>query len=503
MKQFTLDNYTIDQFADYLNGENNFFAGIEGGELHLTGEHHLTKTLNIHFPLTITGDNAKLVGDKSGIFAIAVSSSNVVVEGITIAGFKFGIDIDAQGSVVSNVAIANVTMDKGLCLVETGSSVSNSILRNIKVEGCTMIVPFDEWEQDTYAEVAMCYNICCARHKSGGGDIDNCLLENVTVNNCGKIGQSRVGMNFMNAMSAGAGYTELSTKYTHLVSHNINFTNNNIELCWDSCINVSAGYINTFGDRLDGLHITGNTLVHGINAVMIYANANVFGDGGNALVTNVVVNNNTFTRGIDNVGEPVRGLWIAGSRSDYFPGMTSSNSTVDCVEVSGNSFTGSGVVLAGAYAFLDGLAEHNNNLVTNVNIHHNSFSSVDVPFIFDGCQFEGRQQDWNFGYPPHTKQWTERVEDDSTITMVMNNNRIENLTVTDNHTEGYRYRVVASGATGHGHGKATGNQVVKNIVFERNCYGVGENHVHVQGFMCDGFVLDGGGNEASLVFKNK
>ncbi len=310
-------------------------------------------------------------------------------------------------------------------------------------------------------------------------------------------------MNFMNAMSAGAGYTELETKYTNLVSKNINFTNNKLELCWDSCINISGGYINTIGDIIEDFTSEGNTLNHGINAVMVYANANVFGDGGYAKASNFKINNNHFIKGIENVGEPVRGLWIAGSRSDYFPNMTSKNSTVACVEIAGNKFEGSGIVIAGAYAFLDGVAEHSNNLVTGVNIHHNELYNVDVPFIFDGCQFEGRQQDWNFGYPPHTKEWTPPVEDDSTITMVMTNNRVENLSVTDNFIDGYRYKVVASGASGHGHGKATGNKVSENIVFERYVYGVGENHIYVSGFMCDGYIVDGGENSASDVFKSR
>ncbi len=52
MKQFTLGMNTLDDFADYLNGTpNSSFEGLEGCELIIEGEHKLTKTLNLHFPL--------------------------------------------------------------------------------------------------------------------------------------------------------------------------------------------------------------------------------------------------------------------------------------------------------------------------------------------------------------------------------------------------------------------------------------------------------------------
>ncbi len=500
MNQFTLGKYTLDDFADYLNGDNNFFKGIEGGELLLTGEHTLTKTINMHFPLTITGDNAVITGThERHRFAFSMQCSNTTLSSIELHNFVLGIEIDGMGKVVENVWVKDIVMIGGLSCVDVGSSVSNSTLRNIHVDSCTTTVIHEEWEEETFTPMALTYNICCARHKSGGS-VDNCVLEDVYVNNCKKLGQSRIAINFMSGMPAGADMFRQDTSYNNLVSRNINVTNNYIECCWDGAIAFLDKFVNNGSASIDGITVSGNHCIHGIAGLYIFGTEQIFGEANDARISNIVVTNNHFECGIDDVGEPVRGIFVAATRADPYT-MTSIGCTIDNLEISHNTLDGSGIVIAGAYTMGDIPLEQSDNTVSNTTIHHNTINNADIAFQFDGTQMEGRMYDWNFGYPRHDKKWGEHYTDHSVQTSVLTNNRVVNLSCCDNIIEGYRYKVVASGANGHGHGICTGNKVCGDVVFANNHFGVGENHLHVADMITDDYVVDGGGNEVSMVFK--
>ncbi len=428
-----------------------------------------------------------------------IHASNATVQNLTIEGFNFGIEIDGMGGCVENVLVRQVTMNGGLNTVEVGSTCSNSTLRNIRIEECISQVAHEEWEEDAVALAALAYNISCGRYKQGGA-IENCVLENVYVNKCRKVGQSRVGLNFVSGMPAGSDFTKQEASFNNLTSRNINITNNHFDLCWDGILNVVDSFLGVKNSSIDKVNITGNYGLQGIVAIYMYSGEPLYGTGGGGKITNVNISNNHFKVGIDDVGEPIRGIWICGTRADFVPGVVCNDCVIDGIDITSNKLEGSGIVLSGAYAMIDGDYTQCGNVVRNVNIKHNEILSADVPFQFEGCQIEGRIYDWNFGYPRHDKKWAEPITDDSTVTNVLTNNRAENITCTDNIIEGYRYRVKAIGATGHGHGIYTDNKVCGNIVFERNKFGTGENHVHVQGFVCDDFVRDNGGNEASKVF---
>ncbi len=500
MKQYTLGTYTINDFADYLNGtKNDHFSGIEGAELIIEGEHILTKTLNLHFPITITGNNAVIKGENSDIFAFSVVSSDVTVQNLFIDNFKFGLEVDGLGSCVENVLVQNVTVKHALNAIEVGSSRSNSILRNITFNGCTVISKDAQWQEYEYADVSLGYVLCCARHK-GGDTIDNCLLDGLYVNNCTKEGSTRAGITFLTAIPSGGTIVAQNLSYSNLVVRNINITNNHVQTCWDVPITVVAQCINTGVVTIDGVNITGNYCEQGISGMQLCGGAHHFEEGGGSSIKNIKITNNHIKQVIEDLGEPARGIFMMGVRGDYYPGMKSCDYLIENVEIANNKFEGVGVVITGVYTFLDGPVEHKNNAVRNVNIHHNEFIDVDCPFVFDGCQMDGRLFDWNFGYPRHDKKWGEEIGDHSVVTAVMTNNRVENITCTDNTIEGYRYKVKASGATGHGHGACKNNKVCGDIVFERNSFGTGENHIHVQGFVCDDYVRDLGGNDASNAF---
>ncbi len=320
MTQFTLGKYTLDDFADYLNGNNNYFEGIEGNQLLLTGEHTLTKTLKLHFPLTVTGDNASINCDIGDNYAFSMQGSNTTIDNIHLHSVKYAVEIDAFGNCVHDVLVRGITMHGGLNCIEVGSSVSGSTLRDIHVEQCTAIVAHEEWESETFAPMALTYNICCVRHK-GGDIIENCTLENFYINGCKKLGQSRAALNFMSGMPAGSDFAAVTNGYNNLVSRNINITNNHFETSWDSGLNIVDHFIYAGKSCIDGLTITGNYLEHGIAGIYMFASEPIFGTSHDAHISNVVIRNNHIVRTIEDVGEPTRGIWLSASRGDAFPGL--------------------------------------------------------------------------------------------------------------------------------------------------------------------------------------
>ncbi len=502
MKQFTLGGYTLDDFADYTNGLNNYFAGIEGNQLIVSGQHKLTKTINMHFPLTISGDNATILGERSDIYAFAITSSNTTVEHLTLDNFKFGIEVDGAGHCVQDVVIDDITMNLGLRLADIGSTLSNSILRNIKVTNCTATVAPEDWsDSDGSGEMSLCYNICAARH-AGGDAIGNCLIEGVLLDNCKKIGFSTAGISVVTGMPKGTDYSVMGLSYSNLVVRNITVSNNFVDTCWDCCLVVIGAFINTGKGLVEDIKIIGNHCKYGIGAIGVTAGGHHFGDRGQSVVRGVKINNNTVERSIDKVGEPSWAIWAYGCR-DYFPGTSTHDHLVENVEIAHDTVIGAGIALKGAYVLLDVPATQTNNTVNNVSIHHNNISNADYAFELYGIDIHGRLYDWNYGYPPHDQQWGELITDDSTVCAQATGNKLTNISICHNTIEGYRYRVRACGAKAHGHGMCTDNKVVDNIEFENNSYGVGENHIHVAGIIADDFVVDNGGNEVSAVFKNK
>lgn len=288
------------------------------------------------------------------------------------------------------------------------------------------------------------------------------------------------------------------------IFQNLVIRNNYVETCWDSPINIISEFYLCKGSRIEGILIEENELGFGIAGIYLFANAPTLCDScDGGVIKNVVIRKNKLTRAVSDVGEPSRGLFITAGRADYYEGTNVRNSKIEVIEICDNVIDGAGINVAGAYALLDGRGETINNVVSDISIHDNIIKNADVAFTFDGTQIEGRRYDWNFGYPRHDKRWLEDLASDEVTTNITRDNRVEGLTCINNTVDGYCYRINASGANVRGHGIASGNQVVKDIVFRDNNFKVGENHVHVADFIGEDYAHDAGGNEVSKEFLKK
>ncbi len=504
---------SLDFLADYTAGnanqselspaERELIEALEAGSLELPqGEYTLTKTINIQKPCVFGGNGATLRGadTPTGIY---IMSSGVTVRDLVMEGFKIAVDIDPQGQVLENVLIDNIQISLEDYGVMVGSSFSNGVARHIHIQNC-VVTGSDGWVEDELA-LSLAFNACAAKGRDISTDaIHNCLLEDVWFENNSVLGGIRVGFNLSGAYPSQAFKKHLDNPCCGNVMKGIHYIGNYVQESWDGAINVMCSAICNKDSILDGFEMAHNKLGFGITSLYFFANEGGRGYSSGGIIRNAVIRDNTLTRVIQDVGEPTRGLFIAAARTDYYPNTVIKGALMENVEICGNTLDGAGIVLCGAYALLDGEGGAcEDNLLRNVSIHDNTIRNADYAFIFEAAQLEGRRYDWNFGYPRHEKKWADPIEDDSVVTTRLINNRIEDVLCENNTIEGFRYRVLASGADIRGHGAAQGNQVCKNIVMRNNHFGVGENHVRVADYIGEDFCQDLGGNKVDERLKNR
>ncbi len=334
-------------------------------------------------------------------------------------------------------------------------------------------------------------------------EVRDCLLEDVWLENNEVHGGLRIGFNSMAAMPSYGQAMALRTRLVNNTVRGLHYIGNWTEQCWDGGFNIVGAFMNTEGSLIEDVELAGNRIGYGITALYMFPGEPIFGPNAGSVIRNVTIRDNEFKCTVDDVGEPIRGIFLAGGRLDYFPGAEARDCVLENVQIFGNTFDGAGPVLTGAYTLLDGEGCCENNVVRNVHIHDNRILNADYAFTVEGAQMEGRRYDWNFGFPRHDKKYLDPVEDDDVVLMRMKNNRVEDVLIEDNVIEGYRYRVLASGADIRGHGLAEENKACKNIVMRNNRYGVGEAHVRVAHYIGEDFCRDGGGNEVDETLRSR
>lgn len=503
---------TLDDIASYFNGKKAledyspdaqaFLKGVEGGRMDLdAAEYPLTQPLTISAPLVLEGHGAKLVGPKEGI-GIRVTCGDVTVRDLSLEDFGLAMDLDPAGTLMENVLVENVAVKMLENGFQFGSSHSGSVMRHIRFRGCD-VTGADGWVENELA-LSLPFNGCAAKERlTCPGSVCDCLLEDVWLEHNTVHGGLRVGVNFASAMPDMADPMNPSGLRSGNTIRGLHLIGNKIDECWDGPFNIVGCMAGASDGLIDGVEIAENDVGFGIAGVYMYANEPIIGSSAGSAIRNVVIRDNTFTRVVADVGEPTRGLFIAPARVDYYPGAEVHGAVLENLDIYGNTLTGAGIVLCGAYSLLDGESLCEGNVLRNVHIHDNHIIDADYAFIFEAAQMEGRRYDWNFGYPRHDKKWMDPIEDDTVVTSRMNDNHIEDVLCENNRIDGYRYRIVAAGADIRGHGLASGNKFCKNIVMRNNVYGVGEAHVRVAGYIGEDFCRDGGGNEVDQDLRNR
>lgn len=503
----------LNDIVSYLNGEYDADAfapeiqeridEYQKGRLVLQNtEYDLSYTFRICNPLHILGNNAKIIGSQTTC-GFEIHSGNVLIEDLSINGFTPVFRIDPLGKEIQGITLKGIEIEHvNVMGMEIGSTVSNGAIKNLHIDGCTFR-GVDLWQEDPNV-MDVPINISAA-FGDCDGDVSNCLLESVEIKDCRFLGGLRGGINLGSGGDSLMKIMTLKTKYVGNIVRDITFANNFFEECWEASLCITHGYNQVEKSIIEDIKVVGNTCNHGIAGALIFAAFPCNGDILDGVVRKISISGNTFKRIIDDVGEPVRGIFVGAGRADGFMPipLEVSNCITEDIDIYDNTFIGGGIVLCGGYGAQDAHVKIENNVLRRVNVHDNKIQNADYAFTFEAAQLEGRRYDWNFGYPRHDKEWYKPLESDDEVLFEMSGNSIEDLTCENNTIDGYRYRVLASGADIRGHGVAKNNTVCKNIIFRNNTFGVGEGHVRVHGYIGEDFCIDGGGNEVDMSLKKR
>ena len=489
----------------YLKNKNLDELVLEPGTKYVfeDGEYSLSKTIFVDVPCEFEGHNAWIKGNHDH-YGFLVRSSDVTIKDLKFANVIAAVEVDGWGKEIENILIENLYVDLLLTGIQVGSSRSNSTIRNVAIKNCFInLEGVSLWEQDELAgRLPLEIGACCGRQDSPEL-VTNCLLENLLVEGNTTKGANRGAFNLILAAETEMKMLQFNVKYGVNKIKNVIVKGNNFDLCWDSPINVTCALANNELSTIENIEICENTARFGIAGIYFFCGEPLIGTSLNHTIKGVKIHHNHLIRGVEDVGEPTRGIFMGAARVDYYPGTIINDCLIEDVEIYGNTIEGAGIVVAGCYNLPDLDATCNRNCINNISIHDNFIKNADTAFTFDGLSIEGRLYDWNFGYPRHDKKWGEEITDDTVETYHCEDNQIKNLICENNTIEGYRYRVKATGADLRGHGVAKNNKVSENIIFKNNKFGVGENHIHVADVVKEDFAHDAGGNKVSQEFFKK
>lgn len=449
---------------------------------------HDSLTLFASEPLMINGNGVELTGN--GGIGLRVICSNVTIKDLMFNGFDICVRIDGGAETIENIAIENCKFSYVKYTgVLTGASESNGSLQGLRIENCEFIGP-KGIEEESFDNCTFSIELQAATSE-GAKEISNALLDDVIIRGNHFRGAARVNINMITALEAQL-VPKHQTSYNGCRMKNILIEKNEFNSGWDAVINLITGCINSKNLVAEDICIQNNKIFYGVWGIFLAGGEPLFGSlCENSISRNVTVKDNYLELMEGGAGEPSSGIAINGARTDVGINIIR-NCGIEDYKIVDNEIIGSewGIMVEGAHAQLDSDApsEMSNCFATNVLIEGNRFSKVDKPFLFYGANLEGRRFDWNIGVPLRNKNWLPLRKEHSSLTTLVENNKLDHIICKNNAVKGYRYMMIASGCKASGHGLAKGNVLGSDMVFENNTYEEGEGRIFIQDAMLEDWV---------------
>ncbi len=453
------------------------------------GKYVLNEVLSIDKPLKIT--NIDGVIDLQGMAFLRIASSNVYLEGLKFNGGLLAINVDGSGKEIENIYIERCSFKGYLSAgILTGSTISNSLIKNINIidnEFESGLMPGEDpiWGSATPISIFAALTMQPAK-------VSNAIVDGAYIKGNKLSGINRAGI----AGMIGADLTQGNQGYfdnCHI--RNLAIENNDIAGVGDTSLAVQTEFYNHTNCTIENVDFINNRIDVGIYGISVCAGCPMSGESHDVKAKNInIIGNELHSR---HPGEPDYAIFVS---SAVLVGDVSKvyDSVLENVQVKDNTIIGfeRGIVLCGANGNVDSNAPSiaSNNVLKNVLVDGNKIKDTNWCFVIAGAWLEGRRFDWNFSYYHDEKKWDEYIRDHRTKTVIAEKNRIEDLTVSNNICDGFRYFIAAAGAIGRGHAVMNDNEVVKNIEFKNNHITNGENHQIVNDYIFEDWIT-GEGNK--------
>lgn len=431
----------------------------------------------------IQGNHAVIVGN--GGIGMLLMASNCSVHDVIMDHFSTAIMVNAHGSTVENVEIANCRFRNftGCCIL-TGSDIGDSHIRNVSVLGCTLEgAPEQKVEGTSDWFGAPVGVMIMAASAPDTQDIRNCTTEQVLVKDCIFRGWHRNSINTIPAAISGVGMNEAVHYANDCVLRDLKIQNCSFAGAYDATINFMGSYMHNVDCVTEGIEVADCYLEYNIWGMWFGATEPCQGIVDGAVIRDIHVHHNELKLKDGGSGEDSAAIAIQAGRLDYADGAKANNGLIENFRFTDNVIhhTQHGIFLNAADSMVDGM---NTELIGNVNrngeISRNRLYNVDDCFTFYGAQLEGRRVDIRLGIPPHTTQWLPLLENHDVTTCIARNNVIENVICRDNFCTGYKFRYKIAGVKAGGHALAEDNMVAESVILENNIFEKGEDHILVE-----------------------
>lgn len=460
-------------------GQSSSVIELPERETVLAGENPLPLLQSVE----IVGHHAVIKGNwKLGFIVMA---SNCRIHEVTMENFSTAIMVNGHGNTVENTTVENCRFRRftGCCLM-TGSDLSNSIIRNVNIKGCTLegAPEMEEELLDIWYSAPVGIMIMAA---SGPDDKDiyACTTERVKIENCIFRGRHRNSINTIPSTFAANGREEVQHFAYDCVVRDIKIANCSFADSYDATINFMGSYMHTVNGLTENIEVCDCYLLYNIWGIYFCATEPCQGLVDGAIMRNLNVHHNELRMREGGSGEDSAALAIQSGRLDYADGAKANHGIVENFTFHDNIIhhTQHGIFLNGADSMVDGLdTEMIGNIVRNGDIYNNCLYDVDDCFTFYGAQLEGRRVDIRIGVPPKNQTWLPLLEDHSVVTCVAKDNVIENVRCHHNYCSGYKFKYKIAGVKAGGQAVAENNRVAEDVILVDNTFEKGAGHILVE-----------------------
>lgn len=456
--------------------------------------YELPETIELSKPVHIDGQGATL--NIASMVGIHILSSDIRIENLTIRGAQVSIYIENTSGILENINVENCKFQKyHLAGIMGGATESNCLCKNITIKNCEFRSAFETKLEGNCNDILFAAAIA-------GNNVENGTLDGLNIQNCKLYGQSICNIFILPGISLNQ---SVDISFTDCVIRNILIDGCIITGANDTSIAIQANLINNIRCGAENVVVTNCTTDVGITGISASSGSPLKGDCHGSYFKGFQCIGNTIF-GSDRVGEEMSAINISAGEIDYYSDARCYDSYICDVEIRDNYIhdCDRGVNIHAAYSIIDAeeLGHLEGNYVENVVIEDNRLKDVDTCFMLLGAWIDGRRLDWHLGNKKKTQFWLPRFEDHSKTTFVVKDNYVRNLRCENNMCDGYKVCVLASGTFARGNSVMIGNRIDENIIFQKNTFINGEDHIKVADAILEDWVRDGGGNKVSDAFRD-
>lgn len=294
--------FSVDALEKLLTDSS--IAEIEMDEL---TTYTIEEPLIIKRPVRINGNGASVI--CKGASAFKVVSSGVQIHSLSISSGQMQVLIDGYGDNIIRIELQNIVFlnyhSAGVCI---GSTVSNSSISGVSIDGCRFIK--DDPSIDSCNDIFL-----TSAFSFDGRDIKNTELDDVEI--CGNLFSGKSCCNIVGVVALCA-IPEREPLFQACNIQHITIRENTMSGAYDTAVVHMSNYINTHNCKFDYVEVINNQITFGLTGIASTAAAPMRGTARGVTCRHIRYIGNTI-KGIEGgSGEPNLSIAVDAAQLDYY-----------------------------------------------------------------------------------------------------------------------------------------------------------------------------------------